>query len=72
MFRLLSLKLGVVPNERRNALAETTRLRPVIVLGAIIDGQHRNAFDLKTVSGRGSSPTGSYSTPNLSIRMPQE
>jgi len=26
-------------------------LRPVIVLGAIIDGQHRNAFDLKTVSG---------------------
>jgi hypothetical protein len=51
MFRLLSLKLCVVPNERRNALTETTRLRPVIVLGAIIDGQHGNAFDLKPVSG---------------------
>jgi hypothetical protein len=51
MFRLLSLKLCVVPNERRNAPAETTRLRPVIVLGAIIDGQHSDAFDLKPLSG---------------------
>jgi hypothetical protein len=51
MFRLLSLKLCSVPNGRRNADTEATRLRSVIVLGAIIDGQHRNAFDLKTVSG---------------------
>jgi hypothetical protein len=51
MFRLLSLKLCVLPNERRNALTETTRLRQVIVLGAMIDGQHSDAFDLKPVSG---------------------
>jgi len=51
MFRFLSLKLCAVPNERRNALTETARLRPVFVLGAIIDAQHSNAFDLKSVSG---------------------
>jgi len=32
-------------------LTEETRLRPVIVLGDVIDGQHSNAFDLKPVSG---------------------
>jgi hypothetical protein len=51
MIPFLSLKLCSVPNGRRNAATEATRLRPAILLGAIIDGQHRNAFDLKTVSG---------------------